>query len=183
METIGNLVPDHNAQNRRITGMFSDREALKRAYKELHDRGYTNDEISLMMSDETRKQYFSEHGRGMELEDQAQSEIGKKTAIGGTIGALAGIGAALAAGLLLPGIGILVAGPLVIALAGAGAGGVTGSIIGALVGSGIAEDHAKSYESGIKKGNIVMSVHPKNEEDANYIERTWHENKVEDIHK
>ena len=43
---------------------------------------------------------------------------------------------------LLPGINLVIAGPIAAALAGAGAGAVTGGVIGALVGVGIPEYRA-----------------------------------------
>ena len=56
-------------------------------------------------------------------------------------------------------------------------------MIGALVGAGIPEDRAKLYESGVKNGNIVMGVRPRNEEDAKYFEENWRTNKAREIHK
>jgi hypothetical protein len=55
--------------------------------------------------------------------------------------------------------------------------------LGALVGAGIPEERAKLYESGIKKGHIVMGVHPHNDEDAEYIEKFWHTNKGEKVYR
>lgn len=66
-------------------------------------------------------------------------------------------------------------------MAGAGAGGLAGGIIGALVGSGIPEARANLYESGIKEGNVVISVTPKNDADAHYLEKNWKSNRGEEI--
>ncbi|MDP1815482.1 MAG: hypothetical protein Q8K92_13625, partial [Leadbetterella sp.] len=104
-------------------------------------------------------------------------------AIGGTVGAIAGIIAAVGTSIVIPGLGLVVAGPIAAGLAGAGAGGITGGIIGALVGSGLPEDRAKLYESGVKSGNIVMGVHPHNDEDAKYFEDNWRTNRAEEIHR
>ena len=76
-------------------------------------------------------------------------------AAGGTLGWLAGIGA-----LAIPGVGpFIAAGPIVAALAGAGAVGAVGGIAGALIGLGIPEYEAKRYEGRISKGGILLSVH------------------------
>lgn len=40
-----------------LTGMFTDCESTERAYDALHERGYTKDDVNLVMSDETRKKY------------------------------------------------------------------------------------------------------------------------------
>lgn len=177
-------VLDHTTTDRNmLTGMFRDRESAENAYTMLQDRGYTKDEISLVMSDETRKKHFSGDVEETEIGTKAAEGAGKGSAIGGTIGAIAGIVAAIGTSLVIPGLGILIAGPIAAGLAGAGAGGIAGGVIGALVGWGIPEERAKLYESGIKEGNVVLGVHPHNDEDAEYFERTWRENKGEEIHR
>lgn len=166
-----------------LTGMFKDRESTENAYKSLQERGYTKDEINLVMSDDTRKKHFSGNVKETEIGTKAAEGAGKGSAIGSTVGAIAGIIAAIGTSLVIPGLGLVIAGPIAAGLAGAGAGGITGGIIGALVGSGIPEERAKLYESGIKKGHIVMGVHPRNDEDAKYFENNWRTNKGEEIHK
>jgi hypothetical protein len=165
-----------------LTGMFHDRDSTENAYNSMHERGYTKDDINLIMSDKTRKKYFSGNVKETEVGTKAAEGAGKGSAIGGGIGAAAGIVAALGTSLVIPGLGFVIAGPLAAGLAGAGAGGITGGIIGALVGSGIPEERAKLYESGVKDGKIVMGVHPRNDEDANYFEQKWRENNGEEIH-
>ncbi|MDO8365412.1 MAG: hypothetical protein Q7T20_01360 [Saprospiraceae bacterium] len=166
-----------------LTGMFRDREGTENAYNTLHERGYTKDDINLVMSDETRKRHFSGDVAETELGNKVAEGAGKGSAIGGTVGAIAGIIAAVGTSIVIPGLGLIVAGPIAAGLAGAGAGGITGGIIGALVGSGLPEDRAKVYESGVKSGNIVMGVHPRNDEDAKYFENNWRTNKGEEIHR
>ena len=165
-----------------LTGMFSDRESLEHAYNTLHERGYNKDDINLVMSDETRKKHFSGDVKETEIGTKAAEGAGKGSAIGSTVGAIAGVIAAIGTSLVIPGLGIVIAGPIAAGLAGAGAGGITGGLIGALIGSGIPEERAKLYESGIKDGNIVMSVKPRNDEDAKYFEENWHISKAEEIH-
>ncbi len=167
-----------------VTGMFSDRESAENAYNTLSERGYTSDEIDLIMTDETRKKHFSDEDvEETEIGTKAAEGAGKGSAIGGTVGAIVGVIAALGTSLVIPGLGIVLAGPIAAGLAGAGAGGLTGGIIGALVGSGIPEARAKLYESGIKKGNIVIGVRPRNDEDADYVESNWRENRGQEIHR
>jgi uncharacterized protein YcfJ len=68
-------------------------------------------------------------------------------------------------------------------LAGGGAGALTGGLVGALIGHGIPEEHAKRYEQGIREGGIVMGVQPRNEEDADYFENNWRENRGESVYR
>ncbi len=167
-----------------MTGMFTDRESTEKAYNALHERGYKKDDINLVMSDETRKKHFSSSDiKETEIGTKAAEGAGKGSAIGGTIGAIAGVIAAIGTSLVIPGLGILVAGPIAAGLAGAGAGGLAGGLIGALVGAGIPEERAKLYESGVKKGHIVLGVHPRNDEDAEHIEKSWRTNKGQEIYK
>ena len=48
------------------------------------------------------------------------------------------------------------------ALAGIGVGAAVGGITGALVGFGVPEFEAKRYETRLKKGGILLSVHADN---------------------
>jgi len=168
-----------------ITGMFRDKDSAERAYTSLSERGYSKDDINVIMSDETRDKYFAEgsDGADTELGTKALEGTGTGAAIGGTTGAVLGAIAAIGTSVALPGLGLLVAGPLAGALVGAGAGGAAGGLIGAMVGSGIPEDRAKEYESGVKEGGIVMGFNPRSEEDAEYFEREWNTNKGEHVYR
>ncbi|HEX9929230.1 MAG TPA: hypothetical protein VGB02_11895 [Pyrinomonadaceae bacterium] len=160
-------------RSRSVHGLFNDRDSAERAYRSLSDRGYTTDDVSVLMSDETRNRHFGEGTPDTELGSKALEGAGAGSAIGGTIGAIIGGIAAIGTNVVLPGLGLIVAGPLAAALAGAGAGGLTGGLIGALVGSGIPEEHAKDYEEGIKNGGIYMGVNARNDDDASYFDNEW----------
>lgn len=186
METTRNdneMLHTETAENRILTGMFRDRESTENAYNSLQERRYSKDDINLVMSNETRKIHYNEDAAEQtEIGTKAAEHAGKGSAIGGTIGAIAGVIAAIGTSVVIPGLGILIAGPIAAGLAGAGAGGLAGGVIGALVGSGIPEARAKLYESGIKEGNVVISVTPRNNEDAEYLENNWRSNNGEEIH-
>ena len=168
--------------NRMVSGLFRDRESAERAYGSLSERGYGKDDVNLMMSDDTRKKYFSDD-EDSEFGTKAWEGAGKGAAIGGGVGATLAALAAIGTTLALPGLGLLIAGPIAAGLAGAGAGALTGGLIGALVGHGIPEEHAKQYEQGIREGGIVMGVEPRNDEDADYFEKNWRENRGESIYR
>ena len=168
--------------NRMVSGLFRDRESAERAYGSLSERGYGKDDVNLMMSDDTRKKYFSDDDDS-ELGTKAWEGAGKGAAIGGGVGATLAAIAAIGTTLALPGIGLLIAGPIAAGLAGAGAGALSGGLIGALIGHGIPEEHARRYEQGIREGGIVMGVQPRNDEDADYFEKNWRENRGESIYR
>lgn len=168
-----------NNNSRMVTGLFRDRDSAERAYNSLADRGYSKDDVTLMMSDDTRQTHFAD--TDTELGSKAAEGAGIGAGIGGTIGAvLAGI-AAVGTTLVLPGIGLVIAGPIAAALAGAGAGGVAGGLVGALIGAGIPEERVVHYEEGIKNGGILMGVTPRSDDDAAYVERSWSESAGEHI--
>ena len=156
-----------------LTGIFNDRESSESAYKSLRDRGYSDDDINVIMSDQTRDKYYGEGTTDTALGSKAAEGTGIGGAIGGTLGAIIGGIAAIGTNLVLPGVGLVIWGPLAAALAGAGAGGLTGGLAGALIGWGIPEDRAKLYESGIKEGGTVLGVKPRSDEDADFFENDW----------
>lgn len=156
-----------------VTGLFDDRSSAERAYQSAASRGYTKDDVNLLMSDDTRKRHFATDAAETELGSKAAEGAGVGGAIGGTIGAVLGAIAAVGTSIAIPGLGLVIAGPLAAGIAGAGAGALTGGVIGALVGWGIPEEHAKRYEAGIKSGGIVMGVRPRSDDDAAYLQREW----------
>ena len=183
--TGSSSVSGNTGSSRMMTGMFRDRESAERAYNSLSSRGYSKDDVNLVMSDDTRKRHFGndDDSSNTELGNKALEGTGAGSAIGGTLGAIVGAVAAIGTSVALPGLGLVIAGPLAAGLAGAGAGGLTGGLLGALVGSGIPEDRAKEYESGVKEGGIVMGVHPRNDEDATYLENEWRNSNGQSIYR
>src|SRR6185369_10402409 len=165
-----------DSTNRRtmVTGLFADRDSAERAYNEVAERGYGRDDVNLVMSDETRRRYFPDDGAPTtELGNKAAQGAGVGAGVGGAIGATLAAIAAVGTSLVLPGLGLVVAGPLAAGLAGAGAGGIAGGVVGALIGAGIPEERVKHYEQGLKDGGIVMGVTPRSDDDARHIEDRW----------
>jgi len=169
----------HTAQHRLMTGLFSNHESAENAYTCLLERGYSKDEISLVMSDDTHKRYFPDDVVAKDLSIAVKDsgtiiaeDAAMGTAIGGTLGAILAAAAAIGTTIAIPGFGIIIAGPIAAGIAGAGAGGIAGGILGALEGAGIPENRAK-LEKKIKSGYIIIGFHPHNEEDALYIEQAW----------
>jgi hypothetical protein len=165
---------DNNKKSEEIiTGMFSDRASAERAYQVMYERGYKDKDINIIMSDETRKKHFNENKEEPEIGKKTLEGVGTGSVIGGAVGAATGIIAAIGTSVLIPGLGLILAGPIAAGLAGAGAGGLTGGIIGALIGAGIPEEKAKNYEQGIKHGSIFIALKPRNQDDATLIESEW----------
>jgi hypothetical protein len=148
-----------------VTALFRNATQAEAAVDALIKRGYTRDDISVVMSDATKsKQIAIVQG------NKAAEGTGIGSAVGGVVGATIAAIAAVGTSLALPGLGLVIAGPIAAALAGAGAGGATGGIIGALVGAGIPEHRAAVYDAGLKEGGILVGVEGKSKEDSDQIE-------------
>lgn len=173
------------SDSRYMTGLFHDRESAEKAYQGAIDRGYSRDDVNLVMSDETRKRHFGDTPQGQETElgNKAAEGAGVGAGIGGALGAIAAAVAAVGTSIAIPGLGLVVAGPVAAALAGAGAGGAAGGLVGALVGWGIPEERVKQYESGIKEGGILMGLKTRNDDDATHLENHWRESRGSDIYR
>ena len=169
------------ARDRTVTMLFRDRESAERAYGIFMSRGYSDYDISLLMTDETRDAHFAAGGRETELGDRALEGAG--TAIGGTGGATLAAIAAIGTTMQLPGMGLLVTGPIAAGLAGAGGatGGIIGGIFGVLIGAGIPEEHAMQYDQGLREGGIVLMITTRSDEDADYIRAELQGGRVESV--
>src|SRR5687767_6839935 len=118
MEKNQNQMRDNDTEYRgMLTGMFSDRESSENAFNTLHERGYSKDDINVVMSEDTRKKHFAGDVKETELGTKAAEGAGKGSAIGGTVGAVAGIIAAIGTSLVIPGLGLVIAGPIAAGLA------------------------------------------------------------------
>ncbi len=164
------------SSGRYVTGLYNSPDAANRAYEGLTStHGYKSDDISVMMSDDTRKKHFGDVKPGTELSDgsKAAEGLGKGAAIGGGVGAALAALFAIGTSIVIPGLGLIVAGPIAAALAGAGAGGATGGLIGALIGAGIPEDRAKEYERGINDGGILIGTRYRDDDHAKQLEKDF----------
>ena len=147
-----------------VTGFFKTRAAAEAAVDAIIKRGYTRDDISVLMSDATKNKEFA-----VQTRSHAADGLGIGSAIGGTVGAVLAAIAAVGTSIAIPG-GFFVAGPIAAALAGAGAGGATGGLIGLLVGTGIPEHRAKVYDIGVRGGGILLGVEAKSDDEVERLE-------------
>ncbi len=125
-------------------GVFQEPAQARRAIEELHQAGYSDDEIGYL----TRASVTAP-------DETTGTFIANSTVEGGLVGGL--IGASVA--LLLPGIGPAIAGGiLAVSLGGAAIGAAAGSILGALISMGIPEEEARHYEKELEAGRTVITV-------------------------
>ena len=172
-----------SGQSRFVTASFKKLDHAVDAARSLEERGLERDRISVFMAEETRERFIGTHPRYGELEENAvvvddvelekHSRTLEGAGAGGTVGgALGAAGAAIAAAgttLVVPFLGIAVAGPLAAMLAGAGAGAAAGGLVGALVGSGMTEYRARHFEKLIKEGHIMVGAAAETEAERSLI--------------
>ena len=152
-----------------ISATFKTRMAAESALERIEALGVTNDQLSLVVTDETR-------GNSFNIEESSKTDEG--AAAGATAGGL--IGAVLgslttATAIAIPGLNLVVVGTAVSALAGLGACATTGGLLGALVGAGMSKHEAKIYEDEIKNGSILIAVKPEDGEQKDAVKEVFEE--------
>jgi len=163
-------------KNTAAFGIYKTRAQAEQAVDRLLAAGFTNNDISVLLADNSSSREFA-HEKNTKAPEGTATGVATGGVVGGTLGLLAGIGA-----LAIPGVGPLIAaGPIMGALAGLGVGGAVGGLIGALVGMGIPEYEAKRYEGRIKDGGTLLSVHCDSSEEVSRAKEILKETGAEDI--
>ena len=149
-----------------VSGVYAPDEA-RTAYDRMSERyGYGPDDVNIAMSDETRQRYFAD-----QPSSRAAEAAGKGGGIGMGVGAALGAIVATASAITVPGLGLIVAGPIAGAIAGAGTGAAAGTVLGAMVGATMPKDRVADYEKAVRDGDVVMSARARDEAHAAEIER------------
>lgn len=158
-----------------LSALFPNRECAEKAHDALVRRGFTEQEISVAMRQEgepTPTPPLDKSDAGERVGAKAAENSAKGAAIGGTAGALIGVLAA-ATSVVIPGIGIILAGPIAAGIAGLAAGGVAGGVAGALVGSGVPEEDARTMEHDLEGGRILLAVRARSQRELHEIRDEW----------
>lgn len=138
--------------------------------------GFTASDISVLAPDKDGTKTFAVDNQ-TKAPEGAATGVGTGALLGGGLGWLAGIGA-----LAIPGVGPLIAaGPIMAALTGAAVGGTVGGVTGALIGLGIPEYEAKRYETKLKGGHCLISVHSEDSLETEKAKKIFAAAAAEDI--
>jgi len=165
-----------------VTAIFRDRLEAESAFDYLHGLGYNSTEINVLMSDKTRLTHYPETVNDKQNAGSKAAEgLGVGGAIGTAVGATLGAVAAIGTSIALPGLGLILAGPIAGALAGGGAGAVTGGLLGTLIGAGMTEQNAQAYEEALRNGGVAVGVVPRNKQDEEAIEKYFKEHNGENV--
>ena len=165
-----------------VTAMFRDHVEGQEAYQRLLDSGYASSEINVLMSDATRSHYYwTENKAPVQAKTEAAEGVGVGGAIGTAVGAALAAVLAIGTTVVVPGLGLVIAGPIAAAFAGGGAGAVAGGIIGGLIGLGIPEPDARAYQEALRDGGLVLGVVPHNADEARVLQALFEELHGENI--
>jgi hypothetical protein len=146
-----------------IVGIFDGQSDAEKALNELRDAGLTPDQVSVVAKDTNETKTMVENS---DMGGAATTGAGTGALMGGLFGGAAGWLIGIGA-LAIPGIGpIVAAGALATTLGGAAVGAAAGGLIGALVGAGIPEEDARTYETHVKEGRILITAHAQTAEQA-----------------
>jgi hypothetical protein len=155
--------------------LATDAQAQRVAIK-LKAAGFNGQDISVLFPDKTGTRDFA-HEAHTKAPEGASTGAGAGGLLGAGLGWLVGVGS-----LAIPGVGpFIAAGPIMAALGGAAVGATVGGITGALIGMGIPELEAKQYESKIREGNILISVHTDDGEERDRVKSILKEEGAHDI--
>ena len=174
--------------NKGLVGVFDNRTTAETAFELIHNRGYDKHDINLIMSHEARELYFSnksfegdpiftEKDMIKESEPHKVTNVILKDAaigagIGVTIGAVLGAVAAIGTSIVIPGAGLIIAGPLASGIISATGLGIGGGMIGSIFGFEVPDTHT-TIEEEIQKNKILIGIHPKSKDDSDFIIKEW----------
>jgi hypothetical protein len=134
---------------RTVVGLFPHRSQAEAAIRDLRSAGFQQEHIGVAVQ---------EHLEQGDLLDDA-IEVPEGAAKGAVSGGLAGGLVGLLGPLLIPGVGTVVAGGVLVSmLAGAGIGAATGGLLGVLIALGVPHEDARHFESGFKSGGALVTV-------------------------
>ena len=153
-------------ENKQIAAaVFNDCDSAERAIRELKDAGVPESAISVieLHSGETETHDGGGHRTDVNDDhDNKASGAAKGLLAGGTLGAIAGVGA-----LLIPGVGPFIAGGALAqtlgvagsaAVASGAVGAAAGGLTGLLADYGVDREHAEYYEKRIREGGVFVAV-------------------------
>jgi hypothetical protein len=135
-----------------VVGIFEDRLAAEYAVDALEQAGFTHDHIGYVIRG-------SDVVAGGMLHDADGAKDIRGAAAGIITGGIVGGVLATAAAVLIPAVGVTIAGGLLASFFGGTlAGMAVGGILGALKGLGVSEDEARFYEKQFHEGKAIVTV-------------------------
>ena len=130
-------------------GVFDTVDGARRAVEGLLAAGFSTEHITVICSNETKEQYFSE----FEHQQPAGTNTPVAAITGGTIGALLGGLTIVASAVATGGLALWAAGPITMWF-----GGVAGGLVGAMMTRGVEKEMANFYQQAVLEGQILVGA-------------------------
>ncbi len=167
-------------------GLFRNQKDVENAINELGENGFSSKDISIVMKDQGVAKVLAKN-TGTNVAGGLATGVATGGVLGGVAGLLVGIGA-----IIIPGLGgVLIAGPIAVALGLTGAtastvtgaltGALAGGLLGGLIGLGLPEQEARIYETDIKQGAILLGI-PTTSPSENIVKKVLEDNHATQIH-
>jgi hypothetical protein len=159
-----------------VSAVFFTKDDVEKVYQGLLRLGHTEDNISLLMSDETLNKHANPPNNSNvsdpDTRDAPQDEpkAGVKEMIASAIISFTSM-------ISLPGLGISISRKLT----GSSPDTAIERSIGSIIATKIPGEHCETYETGLKEGGIIISVDPKNRAERDAIIREFRSNNGQDI--
>jgi len=137
------------AQSSRIVTAFFDSPGhAESAYQMAASRGYGKEDLSVLMSNDTRDNWLSLSY----VTNNPRMSIAAFTIPGGNLAA---------------------SGSIAMAIPGASLDDSMASLIWLLVERGVPYRRARAYASALEKGGVVLEICPRNDDDVEYLTHAW----------
>lgn len=132
-------------------GVFETLSKAEQAFKSLTDAGFTQEELTVICSNELQQKHFPS-----KVSKEGDPTSANAAATGSLLGGILG-GLTAAAGLAtVAGIPVVIAGSLASALTGGTVGGLTGM----MVDRGFDKEAADYYDQAVSEGKILIAAEP-----------------------
>jgi hypothetical protein len=155
----------NNSSNSAVAGVFEDQAQAERAVADLRSAGFTEDQIGYAVRGTdgdgatTVDTNRGDTGGGGTSDPDARGGTREGGVMGAITGASFGSIVGVAAAMLLPGVGPIVAGGILgAALSGAAIGAATGGLFGAMREWGFSEEEATYYQGEFESGRTIVTV-------------------------
>ncbi|MCF2487589.1 hypothetical protein [Dyadobacter sp. CY347] len=160
-----------------VSAVFFTKKNAESAYQALLRLGHTEDDISVLMSDETLSKHANQVSESAPYEADGFVETDEEKPKEGAKHLIAGAIISITSMISLPELGISISRRLI----GKVEEKPENKTISHVIATQIPEAHCDTYETGIKEGGIIISVDPKNRAERDAIVREFRNNDGHDI--
>jgi hypothetical protein len=134
-----------------VSGTFKSEKDLSIAIEWLDEKGIAKEDINILISDKSPGKDFKINTSNKVPEITVKG-LTTGTILGAILGSLSFVGI-----LIIPAVGIAVAGPIIGAAAGIAVGGLTGSLIGAVIGITLPKYEAVFFGENTDKNILLVT--------------------------